>query len=523
MPYALNPFTGKLDNTGSATGTVTTLSVVTNQGVSGSVANPTTTPAITLSLGALTGATSYNGLVVTANTGTITTGVWNGTAVGVANGGTGVATFASNGVLYGNGTTSVLVTAQGIANSILTANAGAPIFSDAPIIGTSITCPTHYGSSSSGGNLVLQSTSNATRGLVQVEDLAVIGTSVHNFGATTNFYIDVATGGCTITTGAMTALRCAPTLTCSGNSSSTLMALFNDQVTIQDDGTGRTVGPSLILSSNSVYKTTVASGLTVNDLAGLPGYIGLYFALTANRSGVGTGTMTTAAGIYISTLSNIGTGWTLTNYCGMLIDKPGTITGTLTNFYGVKNNGVAATNHWFLYETGGMQSSHKGSLRLGDNTAPTTLLDIAGTLTMSSGGKVTRYNNVATTGWGSPAVYGTGRSTAQTGDVASVAAYTMGAADGSVIVSCNLLMTAFTAGTQSVQIAYTDEGSTARTLTLTVSSVGGALGTTIGATGAFEGVPLHLRCKASTAITIKTVGTAFTGTYNVEGNIMQIA
>src|SRR6266403_3823355 len=46
-------------------GTVTSVSVTTNQGVSGSVATSTTTPAITLSLGALTGATSYNGLVVT--------------------------------------------------------------------------------------------------------------------------------------------------------------------------------------------------------------------------------------------------------------------------------------------------------------------------------------------------------------------------------------------------------------------------------------------------------------------------
>ncbi|MBP7118459.1 hypothetical protein KBA63_00065 [Candidatus Woesebacteria bacterium] len=70
-------------------GTVTTVSVTTNQGVSGVVANATTTPAITLSLGALTGVTSINGLVITANTGTITTGIWNGTDVAVADGGTG--------------------------------------------------------------------------------------------------------------------------------------------------------------------------------------------------------------------------------------------------------------------------------------------------------------------------------------------------------------------------------------------------------------------------------------------------
>lgn len=54
---------------GGGTGTVTTVSVVTNQGVSGSVANPTTTPAITLSLGALTGVTSIaSGAVAVTST-----------------------------------------------------------------------------------------------------------------------------------------------------------------------------------------------------------------------------------------------------------------------------------------------------------------------------------------------------------------------------------------------------------------------------------------------------------------------
>ena len=37
----------------------------------------------------LTGITSINGLVITANTGTITTGIWSGTTIGVSKGGTG--------------------------------------------------------------------------------------------------------------------------------------------------------------------------------------------------------------------------------------------------------------------------------------------------------------------------------------------------------------------------------------------------------------------------------------------------
>jgi hypothetical protein len=89
------------------TGTVTSVSVVTNQGVSGSVATATTTPAITLTLGALTGITSVNGLVITANTGVITTGTWNGTAVGATFGGTGQTTYVVGDLLQANTTTTL--------------------------------------------------------------------------------------------------------------------------------------------------------------------------------------------------------------------------------------------------------------------------------------------------------------------------------------------------------------------------------------------------------------------------------
>lgn len=52
-------------SSGGGSGTVTSVSVVTANGISGSVANPTTTPAITLTLGAITPST-VNGLTLTA-------------------------------------------------------------------------------------------------------------------------------------------------------------------------------------------------------------------------------------------------------------------------------------------------------------------------------------------------------------------------------------------------------------------------------------------------------------------------
>ena len=88
-------------------GTVTTVSVTTNQGVSGVVATATTTPAITISLGALTGVTSFNGLVITANTGVITSGTWSATAILATVGGTGQTSYAVGDILYASTTTAL--------------------------------------------------------------------------------------------------------------------------------------------------------------------------------------------------------------------------------------------------------------------------------------------------------------------------------------------------------------------------------------------------------------------------------
>jgi hypothetical protein len=165
-------------------------------------------------------------------------------------------------------------------------------------------------------------------------------------------------------------------------------------------------------------------------------------------------------------------------------------------------------------------------MRLGDNGAPTGTLDILGKFIVNSSGLVTQYNNVATAGNGVPSVYGYGRSTAQTGAVASVAAYTVGAADGSFMVSANVLVTTSTTHSFSVQMTYTDESNTSRTVTFNVQQLGGTLVTAItNVTGAsaYEGIPLHIRAKAATAITILTSGTFTSVTYNVEGAITQIA
>lgn len=141
-------------------------------------------------------------------------------------------------------------------------------------------------------------------------------------------------------------------------------------------------------------------------------------------------------------------------------------------------------------------------------------------------GAIGKYKNVNTTGWGLPAIYGTGRSTAQVAAVASVATYTNGAADGSFHVSANVNVTTSTTHSFSVQVDYTDETNTAQTLTLTFSQLTAALVsviTNVTGAGPYEGLPVQIRCKASTAITVKTTGTFTTVTYNVEGLIQQVS
>lgn len=131
--------------TSISTGTNNTLTTI--GGGSGTFSLQTTNIDIS-SAGAITDATGFNGLVVTANTGVITTGTWNGTAVGSQYGGTGQNFSASsgvpsinsgtwqanaitqNGVMYGGASNALSFTAVGTTGQCLVGNtAAAPSWS----------------------------------------------------------------------------------------------------------------------------------------------------------------------------------------------------------------------------------------------------------------------------------------------------------------------------------------------------------------------------------------------------------
>lgn len=69
---------------------------------------------------------SYTGIT---GVGTITAGVWNGSTVDVPYGGTGVTSFTTNGILFGNNSGSLQITSAGSEGQVLQASStGVPLF-----------------------------------------------------------------------------------------------------------------------------------------------------------------------------------------------------------------------------------------------------------------------------------------------------------------------------------------------------------------------------------------------------------
>ncbi len=143
--------------------------------------------------------------------------------------------------------------------------------------------------------------------------------------------------------------------------------------------------------------------------------------------------------------------------------------------------------------------------------------------------KITSYGDKPTAGEGVSVIRAYDRTVGAVAAVASIAAHTVGANDASFEVSANVLVTTATNHTFTLTCAYTDEGNTARTLTLSFVLVAGSAITTsiANATGTvpYMGIPVHIRCKAATTITIASAagGTYTTVVYNAEGCIRKLS
>jgi hypothetical protein len=147
---------------------------------------------------------------------------------------------------------------------------------------------------------------------------------------------------------------------------------------------------------------------------------------------------------------------------------------------------------------------------------PTTLSQAGTVVSLPSG----------TTLSGVPNTVAKGRVTAQAAANASVATFTVGAADGSFQVSMNMNVSAATVLATTMTCTYTDESNTARTMIFPVQQLGGSFiaAGAVTATGAWETAVLAIRCKAATVITLLTSAGTFTVvTYTAEGFIVQTA
>jgi hypothetical protein len=140
--------------------------------------------------------------------------------------------------------------------------------------------------------------------------------------------------------------------------------------------------------------------------------------------------------------------------------------------------------------------------------------------------KLTSLNGDTLAGNTIPAIVAYGRQTGQTAADASVVTYTAGASDESLEVSFDLLATTSTSYSFFCVLTWTDEGNTSRTLDLSsINASASNFETTIQNSSGpqFNGIPIHIRAKSGTTVTIATAGTFTTVTYNVEGAIRRLA
>lgn len=113
----------------------------------------------------------------------------------------------------------------------------------------------------------------------------------------------------------------------------------------------------------------------------------------------------------------------------------------------------------------------------------------------------------------------------QTAAVSSVVTYTP-TAQGLFEINVTVTVTTATLHNFAVQVTYTDETSTSRTLTVPMAQLAGTLVaaiTNVTGVGPYEGVVLTIRAKANTAITVLTAGTFSTVVYDVAACITQVA
>lgn len=492
---------GVLDWASFGTGTVTSVSGTANRITS----TGGTTPVIDIS-------GSYVGQSSITTLGTITTGVWSGTAIAATKGGTAQTTYTTGDTLYASASNTLSKLAIGSSGQVLTIAGGVPTWATpatAPVTSVSATDSTLTISPTTGAVLagINLATANTWTGAPTVLKAGIAATSTDALILTNT---TAATNG---TQQWSPRERWHATGFATGGSTSQTHDYITQLETTQ--GTNSTAKLNTYYSFNGgAYQ----KAMTVNTTSGGDSSIWTYSGGTSYLQLSAASLDSQSNGFDI----NVSSGSLISTSAGSTYIKWGASWATDQRFRGGLN-----------YFGGDVQST-AGIINIaaGTTSKAPILLTSGSLMTTPTAGAIefltdAYYETTTTNAVRRMIVAGnTGRATGQTAANTSVATYTLGAADASYEVSANVLVTTSSAENFTVTVSYTDEGNTARTLTLNFQTIAGVLGTAINfANGAvpYEGIPTHLRCKASTAITIKTTGTFTGATYNVEGIIKQEA
>lgn len=141
--------------------------------------------------------------------------------------------------------------------------------------------------------------------------------------------------------------------------------------------------------------------------------------------------------------------------------------------------------------------------------------------------KIGRYNSVATTGMGVPAIYAsTTTGTITNATTTIINAFAVPAADSAYEIAVSVNVTASATAAMTVTISYTDVANTARVATVDFNLLTGVSVqsiTTAQGNIDYSGVMALIRCKASTTITIATAGTVTGIQYTAMAIITQLA
>lgn len=369
-------------------GTVTTVSIVTANGVSGSVANPTTTPAITLTLGAIT-PTTVNGLTITTSAGgtltilggktltsnnNLTLNGTDGSAIQFGTGGT-VAYHSEKLSVFASTTSAELA---GTIND--ESGSGLLVFNDTPTLLT----PTLTNPVSTGGSVVALNTFGMRSTGTGAFDLRVRNTE----NLTANRTLTVVMG----------------------DQDRTLT--FNGNATIS----GTNSGDQLYTASGDATAPSSASNLaltlaTVNSNVGTFGSSTLIPVVTVNAKGLVTGvtpvaviapagTLTgtvLASNVVTSSLTSVGTittgVWTGTT---IAVANGGTGDTSFTT-YAIVCGGTTSTGP--LQQVSGLGTSGQALLSNGAGALPTwqtiTAGDVSSSISSTTDHKVARFDGVS--------------------------------------------------------------------------------------------------------------------------------